>query len=298
MSHNHSHHHHHGSSGNLRVAFFLNLGFTVIEIIGGLYTNSIAILSDALHDLGDSLSLGLAWYLENYSKKKGDAKYSYGYGRYSLLGALINAIVLITGSTIILFEAIPRILDPEYANAPGMIILAVLGIIVNGLAVLKLKDEKGINAKVVGLHLLEDVLGWTAVLIAGIVLMFWNVPVIDPILAVLLTSYILYNVVKNLRQTLSIFLQASPGEINVAEIDAKLRSLDGVISTHHTHVWSLDGAKHVLTTHIVVKDETDREGVMSIKKKAKDIAFGSDVSHITVEVDFENEDCVMRGVDC
>ena len=186
----HHHHHHSHSSGNIKTAFFLNFGFTILEIIGGILTNSIAILSDALHDLGDSISLGIAWYLDNFSKKDSTSRYSYGYRRFSLLGALINSLVLIGGSLFILSEAIPRILNPEEAHAPGMIAFAILGVIVNGAAVLKLKDDKSMNAKVVAWHLMEDVLGWVAVLIVGITLLFVNLPVLDPILSILITLYV------------------------------------------------------------------------------------------------------------
>ena len=138
MGHNHNHSHG-NSTGNIAVAFFLNLAFTIIEFIGGFYTNSLAIMSDALHDLGDSLSLGLSWYFQKKSTKKATKKYSYGYKRFSLLGAIINSIVLVIGSVFIIKEAIPRVINPESADAKGMMWLAVLGIIVNGAAVLKLK---------------------------------------------------------------------------------------------------------------------------------------------------------------
>jgi cobalt-zinc-cadmium efflux system protein len=159
-----AHHHDHQTTGDIRVVFFLNLGFTVVEIVGGLWTNSTAIVADAVHDLGDSLSLGLAWFLERYSNKSRDATFTYGYRRFSLLGALVNAIVLVTGSVFVLATAILRIIHPEPVNAAGMLGFAVAGIIVNGLAVLRVKKGKSLNAQVVTWHLLEDVLGWVAVL--------------------------------------------------------------------------------------------------------------------------------------
>ncbi len=167
MAHNHDHHHHHHDTGNLKVAFFLNLAFTLVEIVGGLYTNSLAILSDALHDLGDSLSLGLSWYFQKLSKKGRTSSFSYGYKRFSLLGAVVNSIVLVVGSIIILSKAIPQLFNPSQANAEGMMYLAILGIVVNGAAVLKLRKGESLNEKVITLHLLEDVLGWVAVLIGS-----------------------------------------------------------------------------------------------------------------------------------
>ncbi|MEJ2447304.1 MAG: cation diffusion facilitator family transporter, partial [Anaerolineales bacterium] len=180
MSHPHDHTHTH--TENIRVAFFLNLGFTLFEVIGGLYTNSLAILSDALHDLGDSFSLGMAWYLERHSHKESDVKYSYGYRRFSLLAALINTIVLIAGSIYILSEAIPRLLHPEHSNAGGMVVLAVVGIAVNGFAALRVRSEGSLNAQVISWHLLEVVLGWAAVLIVSISLLITDIHILDPIL--------------------------------------------------------------------------------------------------------------------
>ena len=165
MEHNHSHDH---SGKNLKVAFFLNLTFTILEFIGGIYVNSIAIISDAVHDLGDSLSLGTSWYLDSKSKKNANSKYSYGYRRFSLLGALINSVVLIAGSVYVIYEAVGRILEPEHSDAQGMVIFAIIGVLVNGYAAYKLSSGKSMNEKVVSWHLMEDVLGWVAVLIVAI----------------------------------------------------------------------------------------------------------------------------------
>jgi len=195
MSESHHNHHHH-TTENIKVAFFLNLSFTVIELVGGLLTNSMAILSDALHDLGDSVSLGLAWYFQRIAQKKSDLSYSYGYKRFSLLGAFINSLILSVGSIFILVEAIPRLFDPKQPDASGMIILAIIGVIVNGFAVLRLKKGKSINEKVVSLHLLEDVLGWLAVLIGSIVMYFFNLPVIDSLLSIGIAIFILLNVLE------------------------------------------------------------------------------------------------------
>ena len=290
MGHNHSH----STSGNIKVAFFLNLTFTILEIIGGILTNSIAILSDALHDLGDSLSLGMAWYLDNFSKKESTTKYSYGYQRFSLLGALINSLVLIGGSLFILTEAIPRLMAPEPASAPGMIAFAVIGILVNGAAVFKLKGDNSMNARVVAWHLMEDVLGWFAVLVVGITLLFIDLPILDPILSVLITLYILYNVVRNLKMTLELFLQAAPTEMDVEEIENMLLAIDGVKSTHHTHLWSLDGEHHVLTTHLVIDKEATKDELVQIKLKSKELFADHQYEHVTIEMEFEDEDCRMK----
>ena len=180
MAHNHSHQHG-GSTKNLKIAFFINIGFTCLEIVGGFFTNSIAIISDALHDLGDSLSLGLAWYLENKASQKGSTnRFSFGYARFRLLGALVNALVLIVGSIYIIIEAIGRLQNPEPVKSDWMIVLAVIGVAANGYAAWRTKGSTSLNEKVVSWHLLEDVLGWVAVLIVSIILQFKDWYFLDP----------------------------------------------------------------------------------------------------------------------
>lgn len=290
-----SRHHHEKSGNNLRTAFFLNLGFTVFEIIGGVLTNSVAILSDALHDLGDSLSLAIAWYLQGVSRKGATNRFSYGYGRFSLLGALVTAIVLVTGSLLVLSEAIPRLIDAEPTHAPGMILFALLGVAINGFAVWRLRSEKDMNTQTVAWHLMEDVLGWIAVLVVGVILLFSDLYILDPILSLLITLYVLFNVIKVLRETLSLFLQATPKNVDLEKVVERLADLPQVRSTHHTHVWSLDGENHVLSTHLVVSDEATREEVIQLKRDSKAIVESMQLDHVTVEVEFESEDCSMRA---
>jgi cobalt-zinc-cadmium efflux system protein len=290
-------HQHDKGSGQIKVAFFLNLGFTILEIIGGLLTNSVAILSDALHDLGDSFSLGMAWFLERFSNRKADEKFSYGYRRFSLLAALINTVVLILGSAFILTEAIPRLFAPEHSNAQGMILFAIGGIAVNGFAAFRLNQGSSLSSKVVMWHLLEDVLGWTAVLIVGIVLMFKDIHVLDPLLSILVTIYVLYNVVKNLKKTLILFLQGVPDSVSIQALEKKFSAFDGVTSVHHTHVWSLDGEHHVLTTHLVVAQDVDRNQILSIKKLVAAATEDLHLEHSTIEIEYENEFCSMNGGD-
>lgn len=293
MGHSHTHHHEPTSTGNLRLAFFLNLAFTVLEIVGGLWTNSLAILSDAVHDLGDSLSLGLAWYLDRYSQRDRDERFSYGYRRFSLLGALINTVVLLAGSLVILSQAIPRLLDPQESFAPGMILIAIVGIIVNGTAVLRLRSESSINARVVALHLLEDVLGWVAVLAVAIILLFFDLQFLDPLLSIAISIYILFNVARNLRETLGLFLQAVPGSVDIDQLEKALAAIHQVCSVHHTHVWSLDGEHHVLSTHVVVDEDIPRPNVVKLKENIRQVLTPYEFRHITVEIEYGDGDCAM-----
>jgi len=294
MAHDHTHH----TNSSIASAFFLNLAFTIIEVIGGLYTNSVAILSDALHDFGDSISLGLAWGLEKYSKKKRDQRYTYGYGRFSLLSAFLNGLVLIIGSVFILIETIPRLINPVQPDAQGMIVLSVLGIIFNGLAVLKMRHGNTQNEKVVMWHLFEDVLGWIAVLVASIVMYFYNIPILDPIISAAFTLFILYNVAKNFMNTSRIFLQAKPEHINLESLEVKLLDINMVQEIYDLHLWTMDGERSVLTVHARLKADTTVMKMMDIKKTIRNQCREAGVDHMTIELTFENEpidfeDCII-----
>ncbi|MEX0812701.1 MAG: cation diffusion facilitator family transporter [Chitinophagales bacterium] len=293
MGHHHQHDLKEASGKNLKIAFFLNFGFTILEIVGGLYVNSIAIISDAIHDLGDSLSLGIAWYLNKKSKKGASEKFSFGYARFSLLGAVINSLVLILGSVFVINEAISRILEPEASNAQGMILFAIFGIAVNGYAAWKLSGGKSMNEKVVSLHLLEDVLGWVAVLIVGIVLLFKEINYLDPALSLLITIYILWNVIKRLKESVYIFLQKKPEDINQQEIEAEIMKIENIDSLHHTHIWSLEGENHVFTTHVKLKNISDPNQIIDIKKQLKEILGKYPFQHYTIETELDKETCDM-----
>jgi cobalt-zinc-cadmium efflux system protein len=289
------HEHTHEASGDLRAAFFLNLVFTLLELVGGFLTNSVAIMSDALHDLGDSISLGLSWYLDRYAQRGEDERYSYGYRRYSLLGALANTIILIVGGILVLSEAVPRLMDPETPNATGMALFAVGGIVANGLAVLRVRGGKSLSAQVVSWHLMEDVLGWVAVLVVSVVLLFADLPILDPVLSVLITLYVLYNVVGKLRTTLSLFLQAVPREMDVEGVESQLLALEGVCGVHHTHIWSLDGVHHVLSTHLIVEENTSKDQAVCIKEQARALVDRATFEHTTIEVEYSATECPLSA---
>ena len=295
MGHNHDHSHNH-SEGNVKVAFFLNLSFTIIEIIGGLYTNSLAILSDALHDLGDSLSLGLSWYFQKLSKKGRTKTFSYGYKRFSLLGAIINSIVLVVGSIFILTKAIPELFNPEETNVQGMLYLSILGIVVNGAAVLKLRKGESLNEKVVSLHLLEDVLGWVAVLFGSIIMMFTEAPFIDPLLSVLISLFVLYNVYKNLKKSFLVILQGIPEEVSIDAIRFKLKDMPEVTDIHDCHAWSMDGQYNILTIHLQLDKDYRLSEQARVKESVRSRLKDESINHITIEFEGLDENCELK--DC
>ncbi|MGY5354522.1 cation diffusion facilitator family transporter [Wenyingzhuangia sp. IMCC45467] len=289
----HDHHHHHDASKNIKMVFFLNLAFTIFEIIGGIYVNSVAIISDAIHDLGDSLSLGFSWYMQEKSNKKPTKTFSFGYKRLSLLGALVNSLVLLTGSVFVIYAAVDRLITPQHSDAQGMLVFAIFGVAVNSYAAWKISSGKTLNEKVLSWHLMEDVLGWVAVLIVAIVLNFKDIPYLDPALSIVITIYILWNVIKRLKETLYLFLQAQPLDIDIDIIKKEILNISDINSTHHTHIWSLDGEHHVFTTHIVLKENTTFNKVIKIKKELKKVLHKYPFDHITIETEFANDECSM-----
>ncbi len=286
------HTHEHNSSGkNLKLAFFLNVGFTIFELIGGFYVNSVAIISDAIHDLGDSFSLGTSWYLQNKSRQAPSARFSFGYKRFSLLGALINSLVLIGGSIYVISEAVKRLFEPEASNAEGMIVFAIIGIAVNGFAAYKLSGGKSLNEKVVSWHLLEDVLGWVAILIVAVILLFRDYYFLDPALSLLITVFILWNVYKRLKETLLIFLQGVPADIDLEKIRTRLLRIPNIDSLHHMHVWSLEGEHHVFTTHIKLRNIHKFQELLAVKREVKQVLQDYNFDHYTIETELDSESC-------
>lgn len=278
-------------SKNLGLALLLNAGFTILELAGGLLTNSIAIVADALHDLGDSISLGLAWFLERYAQKAPDSEFSYGYRRYSLLGALLTSILLIAGSVWILANALPRLQNPEPINAQGVALLAVVGIAANGLAVLRLRRSQSLNAQVARWHLLEDVLGWAAILIVSIILLFREWYILDPIFSIAITLFVLIRVAGRVRATVRLLLQAVPENVNLSYMARQIRELDLVQDLHHMHLWSLDGEHHVFTAHVVVPADTTKAEASCLKQRIVQQTETDQIEHITIEVEFGADDC-------
>ena len=269
---------------NILIAFILNLGFSILEFIGGTITGSIAIISDSIHDIGDAMSIGLSYFLEKKSKKKPDEKYTYGYVRFSVIGSLITNIILVSGSILVILSAINRIINPVNINYNGMIIFAVIGAIVNFLAAYFTKDGHSLNQKAVNLHMLEDVLGWIIVLIGAIVMRFTDIKIIDPVLSMLVASFIFISAIKNLKVILDLFLEKIPNKINIEELKNHILKIKEVKDVHHIHVWSIDGYNNYATMHIVTNNNKVKE---LVKEKLKE--FG--IIHTTIELEDIGEKC-------
>lgn len=296
-THSHGHHHHsHGIIKNLWLVFVLNVSFTIIEFIGGNYTNSIAIVSDAFHDLGDSLAILGAIILERVAHKQRNTSYTYGYRRYSILSAIGVSLILIGGSVFVIYEAIPRLSQDVDVNSIGMLWLAVLGVLVNGMAVFSMfKSKDSLNQKAIMLHMLEDTLGWVAVLVGATLIYFTGYSVIDPILSLLIAAFILFNAFKSFKKGLDIMLQKAPKQINNESITAQIEMIDMVNDVHDLHVWTLDGEKNVATLHIRLKENCTLDVQSNLKKQIRDVLGTQGLQHVTIEFDSIDAECAFEN---
>lgn len=279
---------------NIFIAFILNLFFSIFEFVGGIITNSVAITSDAIHDLGDTISIGLSAVLEHKSKKEPNEKYTYGYVRYSILGAFITSMILCVGSIFIIYNAAIRIINPQEINYNGMILIALIGFIVNLVAAFFTKEGHSLNEKAINLHMLEDVLGWLIVLIGSFLIKFTEINIIDSIMSLLVAIFIFTNAIKNIKEVLDLFLEKTPKNINVDDLKKHILKIKGIENIHHLHIWSMDGVNNFATMHLVCKNDK------KLKEKVREEMKEFGISHTTIEIEDEicdEENCKINVVE-
>jgi len=299
-------HHHHSHSNDstkagLSLAFWMNAVFSVIELIGGILTNSTAIIADAFHDFMDAVAIGIALILEKVSGRKRSKKYSYGYKRFSLLSAVGMSVFLLAGAVLMIIKAVQSLIHPEVVNSVGMLGLAVLGIAVNGFAFLRIRNAgkeshhahshtQNHNSRAIMLHLLEDILGWIAVLIGSVIIYFTSWFWIDAVLAIGIAVFISYNAINNLLNTMKIFLQSVPGSIHVDNLSAELRSIEGIHDFHDLHIWTLDGNYHVASLHVIInpvykgREEVIYDSIIQLMDKYH-------IQHPTIQMETTASNC-------
>ena len=278
-----THHHPKEAGENLAFVFFMNLAFNIIVIAGGLATNSMAILSDCIHDLADTISIALAWFLERIAQKESSDKYSYGYQRFSILGAVIISVFVIIMALVILNEAIPRLFAPEEVDASGMLIIALIGIVFKSLSVYRLHRGETFNEKAILFHQLGDVFEWIAILVLSLVLMFWDgAPYLDPFVSIGIALWLLFNLGRNLIKSTQVLLQKTPDNFDVEEFKSSINAIDGVRGIDDFHVWSLDGIDSVLTVKVSIDNWQMQD---EIKKEIYTIASKYHIVDITIEFD-------------
>jgi cobalt-zinc-cadmium efflux system protein len=290
--HHHDHSHHAEDISAFRWAFVINLVFAIIELVGGVWTNSVAVLSDAIHDFGDAIAVGLAFFLEKKSHGASDLKYSYGYRRWSAMSAVITSIVLLIGSCLIIAESIPRLLNPQTPKVEGMIGLALIGIAANGFAFWKLSKGQSLSKRALSLHFIEDILGWVIVLIGAIVMLFFPIPILDSVLGLMLSVWVGWNAFKGLRITLRVFLQGTPEESSVEQIEKEILSLPEIQGIHHIHYWTLDGEKHIFTSHLALKNNLTLSETIQLKERIKNLLRQKfNIFEATLELEWEKDFC-------
>lgn len=271
---------------NILIAFLLNLAFAIFEFVGGIFTGSVAIVSDAIHDLGDAASIGVSFFLEKKSKKQPDEAYTYGYARYSVLGSAITTLTLLIGAVIVIYNAILRIITPVPIDYNGMILFAVVGVCVNLGAALITRKGESLNQKAVNLHMLEDVLGWVVVLIGAVVMRFTDFAVLDPILSIGVAVFIGINAIRNLKEVIELFLEKTPDGMDAQQIKGSLMEIPGILDVHHIHLWSMDGQSHYATMHIRTAADPHE-----VKDAVRERLKSDGIGHVTLELEAENEHC-------
>ena len=270
---------------NILIAFILNLFFSIFEFLGGIFTGSIAILSDSVHDVGDALSIGISYFLEKKSKKKPDKNHTYGYIRYSVIGSVITTVILLVGSSFVIIESCKRLINPVEIKYNGMILIALFGVVINFLASYVTRDGDSLNQKAVNLHMLEDVLGWVVVLIGAILMRFTNISVIDPILSIAVAIFIFIHALKNLKEIVDVFLEITPKDIDLDHLKKHIKKVNGVLDVHHIHVRSIDGFNNFATLHVVVSKYSEK-----VKNEVREELKEHGIGHSTIELELEGEE--------
>ena len=268
---------------NILIAFILNISFSIFEFFGGIFTNSVAILSDSIHDLGDAISIGISYFMERKSKRRADNKYTYGYIRYSVLGGVITTTILLVGSILVIIGAIKRLFNPVDVNYSGMIIFAIVGVILNFIAAYVTREGDSINQRSVNLHMIEDVLGWIVVLIGAIIMNYTDIKILDSIMSIGVALFILFHSIKNFKKILDLFLEKTPENVDIDELKKHLLEIKGVDDIHHIHVWSIDGYNNYATMHIVSK----AKDIAKLKKEIREELEEHNICHSILETEEE-----------
>ena len=278
-----THHHHKKAGENLAFVFFINLAFNIVVIAAAIVTNSMAILADFIHDASDTISIALAWFLEHVAQRDSTDKYSYGYQRFSILGAVIISIFVIIMAFVILSEAIPRLFAPEGVDAGGMLAVAIVGIVFKFVSVYRLHKGETYNERAIFFHQLGDIFEWVAILILSLVLMFWEgAQYLDPFVSIGIALWLIFNLGRNLYKSIEVLFQKTPDYFDVDEFRHSIENIEGVNAIDDFHIWSLDGIDSVMTLKVDVDFGKD---VGEIKKEIYAISKKYHVVDITIELE-------------
>lgn len=268
------------------LAFFLNLSYAIVEFIAGGVFGSSAVLADSVHDLGDAIAIGISAFLETISNREEDSHYTLGYKRFSLLGALVTAVILMTGSVLVILENITKLFHPQPVNDEGILWLGIIAVSINVLASLVVRKGKTKNESILSLHFLEDTLGWVAVILMAIVLRFTDWYILDSLLSLVISIFILSKAILRFWSTLKIFLDAVPEGVDIKRVKSDLEQLDHVASINQLNLWTMDGLEKNAIVHVCLKEIEQMELCKeSIRTLLKNYGF----QNITIEVDADLE---------
>jgi len=264
------------------LAFFLNLSFTIVEFIAGGVFGSSTVLADSVHDLGDAIAIGLSAYLETISNREEDSHYTLGYKRFSLLGALITAVILMTGSVFVILENITKLFNPQPVNDEGILWLGIIAVTINVLASLMVRKGKTKNESILSLHFLEDTLGWVAVILMAIILRFTDWYILDPLLSLVISFFILSKAIPRFWSTLKIFLDAVPEGVDIEQVKSDLEQLDHVASVNQLNLWTMDGLEKNAIVHVCLEHVKHMD---VCKESIRDLLKERGFQNVTIEVD-------------
>ena len=276
------------SETRILVAFLLNLFFTFVEIIGSVFTGSVTILSDAIHDFGDCIALGMAWRMEKLSKRPANERYQFGYRRFSVVAGLINNMILLMGGVILIVTSIQRFFDPRPINGKGMLVFAVFGILINGIAMLLTARGKSINERTISMHMLEDVLTWVAVLAVGAVMCFYELPVLDSVLSIGMTFVIFAGVLRNLKKIFGIITLRSPLAVpEYRKLQEALTERNVVGVLEDLRVYSMDGEDKIAEVCLVLYEEVGTEDFMQLERQTRACCETFGIGRVMVQIRYE-----------
>ena len=264
------------------LAFFLNLSYAIVEFIAGGVFGSSAVLADSVHDMGDAIAIGVSAVLETISNREEDSRYTLGYKRFSLLGALITAVILMTGSVFVILENITKIFHPQPVNDEGILWLGIIAVTINVLASLVVRNGKTKNESILSLHFLEDTLGWVAVILMAIILRFTDWYILDPLLSLVISFFILSKAIPRFWSTLKIFLDAVPEGVDIEQVTSDLEQLEYVASVNQLNLWTMDGLEKNAIIHVCLEHVKHME---VCKESIRDLLKENGFQNVTIEVD-------------
>lgn len=291
MSHNHSHHEVKGK--NLLFSIVLNIVITIAQVIGGILSGSLALISDALHNFSDVLSLVFSYIATVLSNKKASLNQTFGYKRAEIIAAFVNAITLMVVAIFLIFEASHRFLNPEPIKSNLVIWLSLLGIVANGLSALLLKKDAdhNLNMKSAYMHLFTDMMASVAVLVGGILMKYYQIYWIDSVLTFGIAIYLIYIGYDLLIESTRILMLFTPSNIDIKEIVREVHKISGVNKLHHIHVWYLNERELHLEAHLDCSEDMKMSEFNILLEKIEDVLFDKfQINHINIQPEYQKED--------